>query len=356
MIAAMRSTALAVVLMCVSFDTAWGQEAIEPAFEWLPKDFGSTHVGQWMQYANAACGHSNGQLRYVRVKWSGVCNGGWLTGSGTLNIELDSDSMNLTGSFVQGHGEGPARIHMQTSYDESSFEGSIHDGLPDGRGAFVDSGGMRIEGKYTSDILEGTIDITFVDGSRLTDMPLDWDARATPVFRFADGTTVRTPRGAEEGYYETDFPDGSRLVQQFNRKYTNDGAVYCSASGHRLAGKYLPVRADPAIPQARPEYPPISRRLKELGTVEISFRVEKNGSTENVVLHRSSGHPRLDSAALAAFANWRYLPASVADAEISTDAIVEVRFDDPNVVIEENVPITVAPKKRLLGGLDHCPR
>jgi TonB family protein len=349
-------TALGALFFCVSCAFASAQTVVAPTFEYFAPDFGATHVGKWMQYANAACGPSP-HFRDVSASWSGTCSNGWLMGAGTLKVVVEyDDSLTLTGSFVDGHGEGPAQIRIETPYGDSTYDGLIHDGLPNGRGAFVDTGGMRIEGDYLYDAPQGTVDIAFIDGSHLIDGPLNYDTRATTIFRYADGTTIRTPHGVESGLYETVFPDGGRLVSQFDRKYTNDGAVYCSAAGRRIAGRYLPVRPDPALSPAPPQYPSISRRLEEEGTVEISFRIGEDATKTRVALHRSSGHPRLDDAALAAFANWRYLPASVADYQISMDAIIAVNFNLRPQAIAEEVPITVAPTKRMLGGLDHCPR
>ncbi|ALP53516.1 hypothetical protein Tel_10380 [Candidatus Tenderia electrophaga] len=59
-----------------------------------------------------------------------------------------------------------------------------------------------------------------------------------------------------------------------------------------------------------PDYPRLSKRLREEGVVVLELVVHKDGSVSQVEVQRSSGYPRLDKAALAAVRNWRYVPAT----------------------------------------------
>jgi protein TonB len=80
-----------------------------------------------------------------------------------------------------------------------------------------------------------------------------------------------------------------------------------------------PVEAAPVIVPPRvdasyrgnvaPPYPPASRRLGEEGTVVLRIFVNADGSVGEVVLSRSSGHGRLDQAALQAVKRWKLIPA-----------------------------------------------
>ncbi|MEG0820756.1 MAG: TonB family protein [Burkholderiaceae bacterium] len=58
-----------------------------------------------------------------------------------------------------------------------------------------------------------------------------------------------------------------------------------------------------------PRYPPISRRLGEEGEVVLRLLVQADGSVGQARVERSSGHPRLDAAALEAARQWRFAPA-----------------------------------------------
>ena len=58
-----------------------------------------------------------------------------------------------------------------------------------------------------------------------------------------------------------------------------------------------------------PAYPPQSRRLREEGTVVLEVLVKADGSLGELRLKTSSGHNRLDDAALRAVKNWHFVPA-----------------------------------------------
>lgn len=59
----------------------------------------------------------------------------------------------------------------------------------------------------------------------------------------------------------------------------------------------------------KPAYPPISRREREQGKVLLRVYVDTSGAVSKVELGTSSGHERLDKAALAAVSRWRFVPA-----------------------------------------------
>ena len=58
-----------------------------------------------------------------------------------------------------------------------------------------------------------------------------------------------------------------------------------------------------------PPYPPVSRRLGETGKVVLRVELDETGRVSAAQLISSSGHPRLDAAALAAVSAWRCQPA-----------------------------------------------
>lgn len=83
--------------------------------------------------------------------------------------------------------------------------------------------------------------------------------------------------------------------------------------------------ADPVIlPQSdaaflnnpAPVYPAMSRRLKEQGRVLFDVYILPDGTVGEIRLRRSSGHARLDEAALRAVRRWRYIPAKRGDEPI----------------------------------------
>lgn len=76
-----------------------------------------------------------------------------------------------------------------------------------------------------------------------------------------------------------------------------------------------------------PEYPPISRRRGEEGTVILSLVVLTDGSVTKVRVKQSSGHPRLDRAALLAVSRWRYSPATKGGTAIEYPYLQPIKFD-----------------------------
>lgn len=75
-----------------------------------------------------------------------------------------------------------------------------------------------------------------------------------------------------------------------------------------------------------PRYPVESRRLKEQGTVTVKVLVSPEGTVQDLKLAESSGHSRLDKAALAAIRNWRFAPAKQAGQPVATWVIVPIPF------------------------------
>ena len=70
------------------------------------------------------------------------------------------------------------------------------------------------------------------------------------------------------------------------------------------------VPAEPDVDANRPPvYPKESRRHAEQGTVLVELHISERGDVTDARLLRSSGHPRLDRAALRALREWRYAPA-----------------------------------------------
>ncbi|MDR1310809.1 MAG: energy transducer TonB [Burkholderiaceae bacterium] len=59
----------------------------------------------------------------------------------------------------------------------------------------------------------------------------------------------------------------------------------------------------------KPAYPSASRRLSEEGTVTLSVYIRESGHVGEIRLKQSSGHHRLDQAAMRTVRAWRYIPA-----------------------------------------------
>jgi periplasmic protein TonB len=75
-----------------------------------------------------------------------------------------------------------------------------------------------------------------------------------------------------------------------------------------------------------PAYPEIARRRGEQGRVLLRVAVSPAGLPVNVSVAESSGFPVLDSAAVNAVEQWRFVPATRAGAPVAATAEVPLRF------------------------------
>jgi protein TonB len=75
-----------------------------------------------------------------------------------------------------------------------------------------------------------------------------------------------------------------------------------------------------------PAYPVFSKRTREQGVVYLRVRVDVGGNVEGIEVHKTSGHQRLDDAALAAVKRWRFVPAKSGERAVAGVAIVPIHF------------------------------
>lgn len=104
------------------------------------------------------------------------------------------------------------------------------------------------------------------------------------------------------------------------------------------AGTAITTQASAAVPavtteqtlacheRAAPPYPALSRRLRETGTVVLEVELDESGHVAAIRVDRSSGHARLDEAALSAVRRWRCQPAQRNGMPIRGIARQPIRF------------------------------
>ena len=89
----------------------------------------------------------------------------------------------------------------------------------------------------------------------------------------------------------------------------------------------LPPRVDASGRHNQPPaYPALSQRLREEGEVILKIRILRDGSVTAVRIQQSSGHPRLDQAAVEAVKHWRYVPATVGGEAIEYNYLQPIEF------------------------------
>lgn len=88
-----------------------------------------------------------------------------------------------------------------------------------------------------------------------------------------------------------------------------------------------PPRLDASyLNNPRPAYPPAARRRGDQGTVLVRVVVTTEGLAASVALQKTSGHPSLDDAALAAVKSWRFVPARQGGQALEAPYVVPIVF------------------------------
>jgi len=75
-----------------------------------------------------------------------------------------------------------------------------------------------------------------------------------------------------------------------------------------------------------PAYPALSRRLGEQGRVLLRVLVNVRGTSDEVQVHTSSGHARLDEAARDTVSRWRFVPAKRGAEPVSAWVLIPISF------------------------------
>lgn len=77
----------------------------------------------------------------------------------------------------------------------------------------------------------------------------------------------------------------------------------------------------------RPDYPRSAREAGWEGTVILHVDVLENGMAGAVLVHKTSGHTALDSAALSAVQKWKFVPAMDGAFPVRSVVYLPVQFD-----------------------------
>jgi protein TonB len=89
-----------------------------------------------------------------------------------------------------------------------------------------------------------------------------------------------------------------------------------------------PPRYDMAyLNNPQPEYPPLSKRLREQGRVLLRVLVNASGLVEEIEVKSGSGYVRLDDAALVAVRRWKFAPARANGQAVAGWAVVPIAFN-----------------------------
>ena len=93
------------------------------------------------------------------------------------------------------------------------------------------------------------------------------------------------------------------------------------------APKIIPASAVQYLEPISLDYPRLSKKLGETGRVLIRVFIDEAGLAKNVQVNRSSGHPRLDDAALSAIQKARFKPYMENGQAVSGWAFIPLEFE-----------------------------
>jgi len=88
----------------------------------------------------------------------------------------------------------------------------------------------------------------------------------------------------------------------------------------------LPSSDAEYLQNPKPQYPALSKRLAEQGTVQIRVLIGVDGLAHKGQIERSSGFDRLDQSALATVLKWRYVPGKRAGVPEAMWFMVPIEF------------------------------
>lgn len=131
-------------------------------------------------------------------------------------------------------------------------------------------------------------------------------AKAKPAPRPKQSTPVRPQPKTEETP-----PEPSRLPMDLS-----EAPAASAPPSQPPPITQVPTKSSVTIPASyaatnrKPDYPSLSRRYGEQGTVVLRIFVKADGTAGEVQLKSSSGFPLLDKSAIAAVRDWRFNPAT----------------------------------------------
>lgn len=103
-----------------------------------------------------------------------------------------------------------------------------------------------------------------------------------------------------------------------------DSPSYALAYGNNI----IPAAPNAVFHNRPPEYPMAAAMAGEQGTVVLRLRLSPEGTVAGVAVVRSTGHPRLDQAAIDAVVRWRFLPAVNGGRNVASETEVGFHFDN----------------------------
>lgn len=105
------------------------------------------------------------------------------------------------------------------------------------------------------------------------------------------------------------------------------GGQVGGSPGGQLDGVLPPVFDAAYLQNPAPDYPPLSRRLREEGRLVLRVRVGVDGRAEEIQVRTSTGHPRLDQTGIQTVRRWRFVPARRGADKVPAWVLIPITFN-----------------------------
>lgn len=113
---------------------------------------------------------------------------------------------------------------------------------------------------------------------------------------------------SNQGQYKlTSKPSAITSTENLNSKQSEIPSISPSGGGMGRSSSFIPRQV---LHNPKPNYPLLSRKLREQGLVMIKLCVNQSGFVDEASVSKSSGFQGLDKSALTTLSQWRFLPDS----------------------------------------------
>lgn len=120
---------------------------------------------------------------------------------------------------------------------------------------------------------------------------------------------LRTHQPSQRKYASIPKTAAITSIENLNPRPSEGSSV---SSSERGGGHSSSLIARQVLHNPKPNYPLLSRKLREQGLVMIKLCVNQGGFVDEASVSKSSGFQSLDRSALATLSQWRFLPLSSA--------------------------------------------
>ena len=171
------------------------------------------------------------------AKWSGDCVDGYVSGTGTLDMQSLGKSDRYEGAMSKGKPEGSGIIKFS---DGRTLSGEFHNGHVSGVADYVIPSGLHYKGEWSDGVEEGRGVAVFPSGNQYSGMWHNGQMDGYGVMTSPSGTTHEGVfrNGRPNGHGITSKPDGYRIEGEWVKGILNGHGSYSSVHGAHYDGDF----------------------------------------------------------------------------------------------------------------------